>query len=82
LTFWLNNSKIRLTQLKPTEPGRYQGSWAGISYSFAVTRHGKGQRHRRHPYVFACTKTVDGHRLMTSTAGCDPGTPDISSKAP
>ena len=41
LTFWLKNPTIRLTQLQPSEPGRYQGHVSGISYSFAVTRHGK-----------------------------------------
>ena len=53
---------------------------SGISYSFAVTRHGKGNGIDAIPYVFACTKTGDGDRLMTHTANCDPGTLDISSK--
>jgi hypothetical protein len=42
LTFWLKNPTLRLTQLQPSEPGRHQGHVSGILYSFAVTRHGKG----------------------------------------
>jgi hypothetical protein len=67
LTFRLKNPTLRLTQLQLSEPGRYQGHVSGILYSFAVTRHGKG-RYLRHPYVFACTKTGDGHRLISNIA--------------
>ena len=80
LTFWLKNLTIRLTQLQPSEPGRYQGSCAWDFIQLRRHPPRQGQRHRRHPYVFACTKTGDGHRLMTSIASCDPGTLDISSK--
>ena len=54
----------------------------GFRDSFAVTRRGKGNGIDAIPDVFACTKTGDGHRLMTSIADCAPGTLDISSKAP
>ena len=80
LTFWLKNLTIRLTQLQPREPGRYQGScgWDFIQ----LRRHPpwQGQRHRAIPNAFACTQPGDGHRLMTSVANCDRGTLDISSK--
>jgi hypothetical protein len=55
----------------------------GISHSFAVTRHGKGNGIDATPYVFTCTKTGDGHHLMTSIANCNPGAPSTSAaKAP
>jgi hypothetical protein len=51
----------------------------GISYSFAVTRHGQGNGIDPIPYVFACTKPATATGLMTSIASCDPGSLDISS---
>ena len=42
LTFWLKNLTIRLTQLQPSESGRYQGSCVWDFIQFAVTRRGKG----------------------------------------
>jgi hypothetical protein len=80
LTFWPKNQTIRLTQLQPSEPGRYQGScgWDFIQLRRHPPR--QGQRHRRYPYVFTCTKAGDDHRLMTSIASCDPGTLDINGK--
>ena len=80
LTFWPKNLTIQLTQLQPSESGRYQGSCAWDFIQLRRHSPRQGQRHRRHPYVFACTKTGDGHRLMTSIASCGPATLDISSK--
>ena len=80
LTFWLKNSTIRLTQLQPSKPGRYQGScvWDFIQLRRHPPR--QGQRHRRYPLCFRLHQAVDGHRLMTSIASCDPGALNISSK--
>jgi hypothetical protein len=64
LTFWLKNPTLRLTQLQPSEPGRYQGSCGWDLYSFAVTRHGNDAI----PMFSACTKTGHGHRLISSIA--------------
>ena len=77
LTFWLKNLTIRLTQLQPSEPGRYQGScvWDFIQ----LRRHPPRQGNDTIPR-FSPTQTGDGHRLMASMAGCDPGILDISSK--
>ena len=80
LTSWLRNQTIRLTQLQPSEPGRYQGHVSGISYSFAVSRHGKGNGIDAIPMFSPAPRPATVHRLMSSIVNYDPGTLNTSSK--
>ena len=52
---------------------------SGISYSFAVSRHGKGNGIDAIP-CFLLHQNRRRHRLMTSIANYDPGTLNTSSK--